>query len=119
MAKIDFTISPVAAPFSVTYNGHTYPYLHQQDGLTRSSDSRYTGNFVNSNTTLTFTATVTLDSLTVVPVKYKWDFGDGTFGHGSIVQHVYLNQQSFTRVVLGVLDSDGQTYRTFRILNLS
>jgi PKD repeat protein len=39
-------------------------------------------------------------------VSYRWDFGDGTSGAGSLVSHVYLREGSFT-VTLTVTDNSG------------
>jgi PKD repeat protein len=39
-------------------------------------------------------------------VSYKWDFGDGATGEGSLVSHVYLREGSFT-VTLTVTDNSG------------
>ncbi len=42
------------------------------------------------------------------PLTYDWDFGDGTTGTGSIINHTYLQNGIYT-VTLTVTDADGST----------
>lgn len=55
-------------------------------------------------TPLTFTATVRAGTPIVA---YDWDFGDGTTGHGPVVQHVFLVAMPQLRVSLCVIDASG------------
>ncbi|MEJ2241713.1 MAG: PKD domain-containing protein [Candidatus Bathyarchaeota archaeon] len=47
-----------------------------------------------------------------VIVSYLWDFGDGTTGSGSIVNHSYSESGTYT-TALTVIDDDGGTDRVF------
>lgn len=114
---LDFDWTPKSVALSYTVNGNTYPYAKQADGITRSSDSRYTAYTTPSNTLLTFTASATTPSSLSI-TEYKWDFGDGTIGYGATVSHTYASASPQTQVTLVATDSlNGQTYRS-RILNL-
>ncbi|MEM2869719.1 MAG: PKD domain-containing protein [Thermoplasmata archaeon] len=44
---------------------------------------------------------------------YSWNFGDGSFGEGEVVEHVYTANNTF-RVSLLVIDDDGGTNSFFR-----
>lgn len=115
--NIAFSWSPVGIPLSVTTSGNTYPYVHQQDGLTRASDSRYTAFVTPANTLLTFVATVVAPP-GIVPVEYKWDFGDGSIGYGSTVTHTYLVPSAQTVATLSVRDNFDNIVSRGQVLNL-
>lgn len=114
------------APLVFTIEGHTYPYKHQADEVSRESDSRYAA-FINYiNTPIVFDA---IDSETlghpkvVTPpgvqiVEYLWDLGDGTVGQGPLVTHTYTIAGVETSVVLHVIDTRGFTYSCRKPLNL-
>jgi len=113
---VDFTWSPTSVPLSFTFIG-TYPYAHQADAVTRTSDSRYAAYTTPNNTLLTFTATASIPSgLTVV--EYKWNFGDGTVGYGSSVSHTYLISSPQTMATLIVTDNLGRQSSIGKLLNL-
>ncbi len=56
--------------------------------------------------------TVTFDASASTPnggtiIGYTWNFGDGKFGTGKIVTHVYTTSETYT-VILNVTDSEGK-----------
>lgn len=53
---------------------------------------------------ITFNATGSSGAIT----SFEWDFGDGTYGSGQVVNHAYASAKVFT-VTLTVRDSDGGT----------
>jgi chitodextrinase len=115
--KVDFDWSPKSVPLSWTIGGNTYPYAHQADAATRTSDSRYAAFTTPTNLLITFVATAIPDSGVIV-TEYKWDFGDGQIGYGATATHTYLAASPQTQVVLTITDSRGDRTSRGQILNL-
>lgn len=115
--SVDFTWSPSGLAASFTVGGTTFPYTHQQDGVTRASDSRYLIVTVPSNTPITFTA-ITDAPQGIIILEYNWDFGDGQTGYGPVVTHEYRTVSPQTQAVLRVLDNRGTVTTRFKVMNL-
>lgn len=114
---VSFSWAPQSAPVSFTVGGHTYPYSHQADAVTRTSDDRYGAYTTPTNEELTFTAAVTTYDDTFI-LRYRWDFGDGTLAYGPEVVKTYLVPNPSIVVALTVHDSNGRDVRVARPLNL-
>jgi hypothetical protein len=114
--RIFFTPSVYGAAIQYTVNGNTYPYLHEQDGVTRSDDGRYAAFKTPLNTLITFTATYD-DNHVTDGVEYKWDFGDGGIGYGKVITHVYKIVQSEAVLKLSVMNTRGRRISRNFILN--
>ena len=114
-----FTWTGAVTPLSYTTGGNTYPYETQDDAIVRGSDSRYDSFTTPINTLLTFTAT-TETPAGVVPIEYRWDFGDGItkIDYGPVVTHIYTTVTPQTEVKLFVTDSAGNTASSHQVLNL-
>lgn len=117
--SVDFTWTPVdVTPLSYTVGGNTYPYVTQQDAIARPSDTRYSAQLTKTNMALTFTATVVSTSTLLVPIEYRWNFGDGTFSLGPVVQHTYVAAAPQTAVSLVVTDQNFVQWTRQKVLNL-
>lgn len=113
-------------PISFTIGGETYPYQHQADGHTRSSDSRYEILSTPLYISIAFDATdseklghpkvITPPEVTVL--QYLWNFGDGTIGYGPQPAHTYTAASPDTTVALTVTDSRGLQTSCAKPLNL-
>ena len=66
---------------------------------------------VGINTTITFDASETFDA-EGDEIIFSWDFGDGAFDNGSIVNHTYTENGTY-HVILTV--SDGELEETGKI----
>lgn len=119
MARITakFSWSPVGIPLQVVTNGNTYPYIHQQDGVSRASDSRYPAFVTPANTLLTFVASIVIPA-GLIAVEYKWNFGDGSIGYGSTVTHTYTVASPQTACTLSVRDNRDRVVSRSQVLNL-
>lgn len=72
-------------------------------------------NNIKKNEETTFDGAGSIDSDGTI-VSYRWDFGDGTTGVGSLAFHVYSREGSFT-VTLTVTDNSGlSSSATFPVL---
>lgn len=119
--NIDFSISPIdPTAYSYTVGGNTYPYIHQADAITRTSDSRYNVTINKTNTTLTFTASVVAPpgSTSLVPVEYKWKMGDGTILYGPVITYTYIAAVPQLTASLIVTDQNLVQYTRQKLLNL-
>lgn len=92
---VSFVTSPVGATY--TYTAGTVTFV---------TTEKYTA----VNTSITFTATVTLPSTppSLAVVEYYWDFGDGTFGYGNGATHTYTIANQNCQAVLRVTDNYGR-----------
>lgn len=116
--NIDFTISPVdPSPLTYTVGGNTYPPIHQVDGSTRASDSRYAASIVHKGVSLTLTAVVVATGGSLA-IEYRWDFGDGKITYGPVVTHTYLAAAPQTAVTLTITDQRLARYTRQRLINL-
>lgn len=71
-------------------------------------DFNYSPVFPEVNSTVRFDASSTLDPGGLVE-SYYWDFGDGEYGDGIFLDHIYVSLGNFN-VTLTVLDSLGHAY---------
>lgn len=113
---------------ALTFNigASKYPYVHQVDEISRSSDARYKVYTNPINEAITFDATDS-ESLghpkVVTPpgifiIEYLWDFGDGTTGRGPIISHTYKVAGAETAITLTVTDSREKRYSCRKPINL-
>lgn len=51
------------------------------------------------------------------PLEYHWDFGDGSSGEGSLIEHIYEQEGSF-RVLLIVTDPQGLSDIAVKMINI-
>lgn len=114
---VTFTWSPVGIPLVYLTGGHNYPYTHQQDNVSRGSDSRYAANITPTNTLITFVATAVVPAGFPI-IEYKWNFGDEMIGYGATASHTYVVANPTTQVSLTVTDSLRRTASTSQVLNL-
>lgn len=119
--KAENAISPLTLDFTELYtvdvqSGQTILILHEAvDGLFNNMITllRPVALFnvetpvANINEKMTFNASVSLDMYGEI-VFYEWDFGDGTYGTGMIVDHVFTTSGIYT-VKLTVTDNDNLT----------
>jgi hypothetical protein len=112
----DFTWSPVGPALNYNVGGSNYPYIAQQDGVSRNSDGRYQSYSTPINTLVTFTAQIKYIGGTVI--HYRWDFGNGETDLGPTVGHTFKVANPQNLVTLTITSNKNQTaYRT-KILNL-
>jgi len=57
-----------------------------------------------TNEQITFNASGSYDNGTII--EYLWDFGDGYFGAGEFLTHIYTNSGNYT-IILTVTDNEG------------
>lgn len=88
--NLDFTWTPGGAPADPTF---AYP-----TGVDSGAKK------AQALTPLTFTASVRAGTSIV---SYDWDFGDGSTGHGPVVQHVFRVAMPQLRVSLCVTNING------------
>jgi hypothetical protein len=74
--------------------------------------------YAASNTSLTFTSSVSFGRSTEYATGYEWDFGDGNRGFGASVSHTYKNPGT-TQVSLTVIDNKGRRWYTRKQLYLT
>lgn len=117
LSSVTFDWTPRGTALSYTLGGNTYPYAKQQDNVTRATDTRYATYITQTNTVLTFTATV-ISPPPIAIVEYRWNFGDGTVGYGPTVNKTYLGASQSAEVSLTVLDTLGRSQSRHQVLNL-
>lgn len=105
-AEINFSWSPVDAPFTFTIGSTTYA----------------PGDFQTpTGSPITFLASVVFPTMTedpLVAVEYRWDFGDGVVGYGSSAVHTFKFANPHLRVALRVTDNKGRRYFVSHPLHL-
>jgi PKD repeat protein len=89
--EVSFTTSPQGAAVSFTVGGDVYV-----SGANRTA----------IDTAITFTATDSVEN----PLRYEWDFGDGSKGYGNPVVHTYKINNPHLRAHLKVTGDDGKLY---------
>jgi hypothetical protein len=113
-------------PLNFVVGTSKYPYVHQEDEVSRPSDARYKVYTNTINTAITFDAkdSESLGHPKVVSppgveiIEYFWNFGDGVTGRGPVISHTYKIAGSETAVILAVTDSRGKRYTCRKPINL-
>lgn len=104
--RISFSVDPIGPDYSQEVGGVGYPYDHQQDEVSRTSDDRYISNYTLSGVPISYTAYVNPPGSFIV--EYEWDFGDGSINYGPSVIHTYELYLSQSTVTLTVTFTNGK-----------
>src|SRR4051812_35168195 len=89
--------------FTTTPTGS--PYLH-----TGSTEYPTAATHTPLNTNITFQAFVRYDGTRRASVEYRWNFGDGRFGYGSLTSHIYTVPNPNVQASLRVKDDLGRSF---------
>jgi PKD repeat protein len=107
MRKITDSIPqrPVDREAIFTWSPNVGTFTWQADGITYPEGGMPAILYTPANTLITFQATFRAP-ITIRPLDFEWDFGDGNRGNGRIITHTFRSAAP-ARVVLSVSDNAG------------